>query len=124
MPILRKDIAALIVALALGLPVSAFLSDHVNRIRVELPAEYQDEDLSLQGSRLKGWALGAEGSIADVYWMWALQYIGNKLLTTEAEYIDLEDLTPLDPRLLYPMLNVATDLDPNFIAAYSCCCSS
>ncbi|HMO82268.1 MAG TPA: hypothetical protein PKD24_15935 [Pyrinomonadaceae bacterium] len=115
----RKDLLILIIVLALGLPVSAYLSDRSNRVRTKLPASYEDEDLSLQGRKLKGWVLGAEGLLADWYWMWSLQYIGNKLVKSDAEFIDLEDLTPLNPRLLYPMLDNATDLDPKFLAAYS-----
>jgi len=59
-----------------------------------------------------------DGLVADVYFMRALQYIGNKLVKTNIEEINIENLRPLNPRLLYPLLDKATDLDPNFIAAY------
>jgi tetratricopeptide (TPR) repeat protein len=84
-----------------------------------MPETYMDEDLAFEGKRIKDFALGAEGLLADWYWMRSLQYIGDKLATSELEYIDLEDLKPLNPRLLYPLLDNATDLDPHFMTAYS-----
>jgi tetratricopeptide (TPR) repeat protein len=50
--------------------------------------------------------------------MQALQYIGNKALSSK-EKIDMENLRPLNPRLLYPLLDNATDLDPQFTTVYS-----
>jgi hypothetical protein len=54
------------------------LSRFVEANRPALPENYADEDLALQGARLKGYALGFEGLIADWYWMKSLQYIGDK----------------------------------------------
>ncbi len=95
------------------------ISNFTANNRVELPEAYSDSDLAFQGKRLKGWALGAEGLIADWYWMWSLQYVGNKIIGAGDADINLEDLTTLNPRLLYPFLDNATDLDPNFMPAYS-----
>ncbi|CAN5745802.1 hypothetical protein BH24ACI3_BH24ACI3_06460 [soil metagenome] len=106
-------------AVVVGFAIVAGLSTFTDARRVTLPESYADADLSLQGGRLKGWALGAEGLIADWYWMWSLQYIGEKIIAGTDEEINLEDLRSLDPRLLYPMLDAATDLDPKFMAAYS-----
>ena len=72
----------------------------------------------MQGAKLKNYSLGFNGLLADLYWMQALQYIGNKALNSK-EKVDLEDLRPLNPRLLYPLLDNATDLDPQFTAVYS-----
>ncbi len=44
-----------------------------------LPENYADEDLTLQGAKLKGFSLGFEGLIADWYWMKSLQYLGDKV---------------------------------------------
>lgn len=95
------------------------LSNFVERNRVAIPETYTDEDLVFEGKRIKGFALGAEGLLADWYWMRALQYIGGKVLNSENENINLEDLGSLNPRLLYPLLDNATDLDPHFLTAYS-----
>ena len=107
-------------AIILGGFVAVFLLSNVlETSRVSAPASYSDEDLSLQGKRLKGYALGAEGLIADWYWMRSLQYIGNKVETSTNQTINIDDLRPLNPRLLYPLLDNATALDPTFIPAYS-----
>lgn len=102
-----------------GLAAVFFLTGFVERQRPPLPAGYEDEDIALNGSRFKGYAFGAEGLIADWYWMNSLQYIGRKISIVGLNNLNLEDLTPLNPRLLYPYLNSSTDLDPHFIAPYS-----
>lgn len=107
--------AAIVVA---GLAAVFGLSGFIERNR-PLPREgMEDEDLIVQGAKLKGFSLGFEGLIADWYWMRSLQYLGDKMLKSKEE-INLNDLRPLNPRLLYPYLNTATDLDPRFIAAFS-----
>ncbi len=106
-------------AVSVGFAAVFGLSTFLEKNRISLPEDYFDSDLSLEGRRLKGFALGTEGLLADWYWMWSLQYIGDKLAKTDLEYINVEDLTVLQPRLLYPLLDNATDLDPKFMAAYT-----
>lgn len=97
-----------------------FLSNAAEARRTPVPESYIDDDLSLEGRRLKGFVFGAEGLMADVYWMQSLQYLGDKFVNApEDQVISLDDLRPLNPRLLYPYLDNATELDPSFIAAYS-----
>ncbi len=79
-----------------------------------------DEDLSLQGAKLKGFAFGFEGLLADWYWIRALQYIGAKIVNIPSgQRFSLENLKPLNPRLLYPLLDNAATLDPKFLEVYS-----
>jgi tetratricopeptide (TPR) repeat protein len=106
-------------AVAVLLPLIGLLSDAANANRVALSENYEDSDLEFQGSRLKGFALGAEGLLADWYWIRSLQYIGGKIVRTEFEQLNIDDLRSLNPRLLYPLLDNATDLDPSYMAAYS-----
>ncbi len=94
-----------------------FLSNFLENNRPPLPAGYEDSDLALQGANLKGYALGAEGLIADWYWMKSLQYVGDKMIKNQDE-ISIDSLKNLNPRLLYPYLDNATTLDPHFLAAY------
>ena len=68
-----------------GFAAVYFLSGFVERARPPLPENYTDQDLALQGSRLKGYALGFEGLIADWYWMQSLQYIGDKILKNKRQ---------------------------------------
>lgn len=93
------------------------LSNFLEKNRPVLPENYADEDLALQGAKLKGFALGFEGLLADWYWMKSLQYLGDKVINSK-ENFSLDNLNSLNPRLLYPYLNNATDLDPKFISVY------
>lgn len=105
--------------IAFGFAAIFGVGNHLEKIRPELPEGYADEDLSLQGARLKGYALGFEGLIADWYWMKSLQYVGDKILKNPNAKVSIDDLNALNPRLLYPYLDNATTLDPHFLAAYS-----
>lgn len=105
--------------IAVGFGGVFFISRFLEANRIALPEKFEDADLALQGKRLKGFALGAEGLLADWYWMQSLQYLGNKLAKADPEFVNVEDLRSLDPRLLYPYLDNATDLDPHYITAYS-----
>ncbi|MEP6901415.1 MAG: hypothetical protein ABJA66_06665 [Actinomycetota bacterium] len=107
-----------IAAIIFGFGLIFVLSNFIETSRPILPESFVDEDLALQGARLKGYSLGFEGLIADWYWMQSLQYIGDKILKTEGT-INLENLKPLNPRLLYPLLDNATTLDPQFLSVYS-----
>ncbi len=95
------------------------LSNFLENNRLQLPESYTDQDLSLQGEKLKGWSLGFEGLLADWYWIRSLQYIGDKVSKSDVQTINIDDLRFLNPKLLYPMLDNATTLDPQFMAAYS-----
>lgn len=107
------------VIIAAGFAAVAGLSAPLERAKPRLPESYTDSDLSMNGSRLKGFALGMDGLLADWYWIKTLQYLGDKLLARKDAKLDVEDLTPYNPRLMFPLLDNATDLDPHFIGAYS-----
>ena len=108
-----------VLVILLGFSAVYGLSKYIESVTPEMPEDYIDQDLSLQGEKLKGYAFGMEGLIADWYWMQSLQYIGNKLQMSEEQTINLDDLRNLNPKLLYPYLDNATTLDPHFMAAYS-----
>lgn len=56
---------------------------------------------------IKRLSLGYTGVLADVYWTRAVQYFGNKHVQRSTRY-----------DLLYPLLDITTDLDPKLIVAY------
>ena len=56
---------------------------------------------------LKRMSLGYSGLMADLYWTRAVQYFGWKHKRREMEY-----------PLLYPLLDITTELDPNLTVAY------
>lgn len=117
----QKAIQNLLTAVIIlfGLVVVFALSSFLENNRPPLPENFEDQDLLLQGSKIKDYTLGFNGLIADWYWMQSLQYIGDKISKSEETTINLENLQPLNPRLLYPLLDNATSLDPHFLAAYS-----
>src|SRR5580765_5723793 len=93
--IFQKILPAVIIVACFGAVFA--LSDLMTRSRPQLPESYGDADLSVNGSRLKGFAFGAEGLIADWYWMRSLQYIGDKMLASKSE-LNIDDLRDLNPR--------------------------
>lgn len=103
--------------IAFGFAAVYGLSNYLEKNIQPPPANFADEDLALQGAKLKGFALGAEGLIADWYWMKSLQYVGDKINATEGD-INIDDLKPLNPRQLYPYLDNAATLDPKFYGVY------
>lgn len=109
---------SLVAAIVFGFAAIYFLSGFLEQTRPALPENYADQDLALQGARLKGFALGFEGLIADWYWMQSLQYLGDKIVKNPDAKISLDNLNALNPRLLYPYLDNATTLDPKFISVY------
>lgn len=113
-----KDLILTLLLVAAGFGAVFALSGRLEAARPPMPEGFEDQDLELHGARLKGFSLGMEGLAADWYWMQSLQYIGNKILKNREIKVSLDNLTPLNPRLLYPYLDNATTLDPKFTAPY------
>lgn len=113
-----KKQLALFAIIILGFPVVFGLSRVLETNKTELPAELLEQDLAFKGELIKKGALGFDGLVADYYWMNALQYVGRKILDYNGE-IQIDDLRPLNPRLLYPYLETAATLDPDFTAVYA-----
>jgi tetratricopeptide (TPR) repeat protein len=62
-------------------------------------------------------SLSFNGLAADWYWLRTLQYVGRKATAHEGQ-IQLDDLSSLNLKILAPLLDNTTTLDPQFIAAY------
>src|SRR5690349_10665371 len=56
---------------------------------------------------LQRMSLGYSGLLADIYWTRAVQYYGGKRRQPAPRY-----------DLLYPLLDITTDLDPHLVVAY------
>jgi tetratricopeptide (TPR) repeat protein len=80
----------------------------------------EEERLYMTGTAVRRASLGFNGLVADWYWMRSLQYVGGKLIKHQMEHgdVQLDSLGSLDLRLLYPLLDTTTTLDPQFMAAY------
>lgn len=59
------------------------------------------------GEVLRKLCLGYEGLIADIYWTRVVQYYGRKRIDEEVDF-----------KLLGPLLQITTTLDPNLVIAY------
>jgi tetratricopeptide (TPR) repeat protein len=59
------------------------------------------------GPVIKKLSLGYDGLLADIYWMRAVQYYGGRRLKNEPGF-----------RLLEPLIDIATTLDPQLLHAY------
>ena len=86
---------------------SAVLLHRVDQVRTG--ATLQEILYITSPNVLKRMSLGYEGLLADVYWIRALQHYG---------YYRLHQDAPQRYRLLYPLLDLTTSLDPNFNVAY------
>jgi tetratricopeptide (TPR) repeat protein len=113
-----KKQLALFAILIFGFPAIFGLSRFLEANQTELPAETLEQNLAFSAGTLKNLSLGFEGVLADYYWMNALQYVGRKIIDSKTD-VQLDNLRPLNPRLLYPYIDTATTLDPDFTAVYA-----
>jgi len=109
---------ALVLIIVCGLGAAAGLARWLEQHRppVEHSAQ-RSEELYLQPQAARRLSLGFNALAADWYWMRALQYIGRKMSAHEGA-IQIDDLSPLNLKLLAPLLDSSTTLDPQFLAAY------
>jgi tetratricopeptide (TPR) repeat protein len=112
-----RQTLALAALIAVGLLSVIALSRWMDARRPATDVKLEEERLYLTGNTLKRMSLGFNGLVADWYWMRSLQYVGNKIINHHGE-VQVDNLKPLDMRLLYPLLDTATTLDPQFLVAY------
>jgi len=97
--------AVAVTLLLLFMAGSVLLLRQVDRVRTG--ATLEDVLYISSPKILKRASLGYEGLLADIYWTRAVQYFGGKQLAGGGR---------LD--LLWPLLNITTQLDPHLIPAY------
>lgn len=91
--------------LVFSLAASVILLHAIDRIR---PQSTLEEVLYISSPRvLKRASLGYDGLLADIYWTRAVQYFGNHHAHSSDNY-----------KLLAPLLEIATYLDPHLVVAY------
>jgi tetratricopeptide (TPR) repeat protein len=112
----RRD-GALALAILVGLASVFALSRWMDAHRPPVDAVIEEGKLYVTGQTARRMSLGFNGLIADWYWMRSLQYVGLKILS-KPERIQLDDLGSLDLRLLAPLLDTATTVDPGFLEPY------
>ena len=80
-------------------------------------ASVAEEQLYLNGATARRISLGFNGLAADWYWMRSLQYVGRKIIGVP-ENVPIDSLGQLNLKLLAPLLDTATTLDPQFMEPY------
>ena len=101
----------------MGMACVALLVRWTDTLRPPVDPNVIDESLYLNGKTAKRISLGFNGLFADWYWMRSLQYVGKKLLNSSGD-IPLDDLGQINIKLLAPLLDTATTLDPEFLEPY------
>lgn len=115
---LRKT-SALLLIIALCFACLIALARWMDAHRPAIDTQEQEESLYVSGAAAKRMSLSFNGLIADWYWMRALQYVGRKVVAHGgAGAVQLDDLGALNVKLLWPLLDATTTLDPQFIHAY------
>jgi tetratricopeptide (TPR) repeat protein len=107
----------LVLVMLLGLGCVVIVSRWIEEHRPPVDAALEEEKLYVTGAAAKRMSLGFSGLVADWYWMRALQYVGRKIVNHPGQ-VQIDDMKSLNLNLLYPLLDTATTLDPQFMAAY------
>ena len=102
----RKNTVAAVLLLLVLLAGSMLSLAKINSLRGS-QATLQDVLYMPSGKVIKKMSLGYSGLLADVYWTRAVQYFGSRHMAGAMHY-----------DLLYPLLDITTDLDPKLIVAY------
>ena len=103
--------------IVIGLSGAAGLNRWLEINRPPADPAMEEESLYVTGAATRRMSLSFNGLIADWYWMRSLQYVGRKILAQE-DKVQLNNLASLNMKLLYPLLDTATTLDPQFIPVY------
>jgi tetratricopeptide (TPR) repeat protein len=113
----RARDAALAAVVVVGLACAFALTRWLDARRpAEDPfASYEESYVSPETARRM--SLGFNGLAADWYWLRSLQYVGRKAIAHGGP-VTLDDMGALGIKNLGPMLEHATTLDPQFLAAY------
>ena len=102
----------LIVCLGLSLPLQRWMDAQRGSSAVIEGALYVSS-----GKTLKRMSLGFDGLVADLYWLRTIQYFGRKAQQVKGVR-NISDVSDWHLDLLEPLLNITTELDPHYIAAY------
>jgi Flp pilus assembly protein TadD len=107
----------LVVAILLGMLSTVLLARWMDARHQQADPALEEEQLYVNANAVRRMSLGFNGLTADWYWMRSLQYVGRKILNGPPN-VTLDNLGQLKLRLLAPMLDTATTLDPEFMDAY------
>jgi len=112
----RSD-GTLLLTVLIGLFGVYSLSRWIDTHRPSANPSIEEEELYLNATTVKRLSLGFNGLAADWYWMRSLQYVGGKIIKLPA-HVQLDHLGQLNLKLLAPLLDATTTLDPQFMEPY------
>jgi len=112
----RTRTLALGLFVMIGMACAALLVHRIDTLRPPEDPNAIDESLYVNGKMARRISLGFNGLAADWYWMRSLQYVGRKIIN--AQDLPIDRLEQLNLKLLAPLLDTATTLDPEFIDPY------
>jgi len=107
----------LLLTLLIGLASVVGLSGWLDSHRPPTDSKIDEEQLYLTGTMAKRVSLGFNGLAADWYWMRSLQYVGKKIINVP-DNVPIDNLAQLNLKLLAPLIDTSTTLDPEFIEPY------
>ncbi len=107
----------LLVTLLLGVAAVFGLSRWLDAHRPPVNPALEEENLYVNGATAKRISLGFNGLAADWYWMRSLQYVGGKIIQVP-EDVPIDSLGQLNLKLLAPLIDTSTTLDPQFLEPY------
>lgn len=113
----RARDAALVAVVAAGLACAFLLTNWLDARRPAQDAFASYEENYVSPETARRMSLGFNGIVADWYWIRSLQYVGRKAMAAGGGF-RLDDVGALGIKNLGPMLEHATTLDPQFLAAY------
>ena len=108
---------SLALVVVIGMACAVLLLRWTDTLRPPVDPNAIDESLYLNGKTARRISLGFNGLMADWYWMRSLQYVGKKIISTP-EDAQIDHLGKLNLKLLAPLLDTATTLDPEFMEPY------
>ena len=112
----RTKTLALGLVVVIGMTCAALLVRRIDTLRPPEDPNAIDESLYLDGKTTRRISLGFNGLAADWYWMRSLQYVGRKIINDSD--VPIDNLGLLNLKLLAPLLDTATTLDPEFQDPY------
>src|ERR1044071_3975811 len=113
----RMKTVSLALVVVIGMACAVLLLRWTDTLRPPVDPNAIDESLYLNGKTARRISLGFNGLMADWYWMRSLQYVGKKIISTP-EDAQIDHLGKLNLKLLAPLLDTATTLDPEFMEPY------
>jgi tetratricopeptide (TPR) repeat protein len=114
---MRSKTVTLALMVLVGMVAAVLLARHIDTFRPPVDPNVADENLYLTGKTARRISLSFNGLAADWYWMRSLQYVGRKIIN-HTDTVPLDNLGQLNLRLLAPLLDSATTLDPEFLDPY------